>query len=431
MAINEEMFNYSTTDYDSQITVFSNNTKTLKDDFCDGHEDQVLDKVIDEVLKQILIVFGIFINSIAIWILVSQKRMQNMFLHLLACSLVADNGFLVMALITTMYYEFKVKQLAGIVSYMSIPFKEIFFTGNVLITMSMAYERYTTLDVGKGYRTRMKVKALRYQRLKKYILFFCVVCPLVNLHDFFSHDERAKRTDLWKSSEYRWFIQFKWLIILGISTIILLFLNYKVFAHVTKTMEMTRQDDILTEKTITINGKSVKKSGTKKHKFFDKMKRHEKLSFALFGIVFKKFLCNSFFIIELSLKIVIKDGCSPSYQKNFEIIVRLMRILNAISNALVYCIADRTFRRHLRFYLKRIFYPLFCKMIPILEPKTVEEESSTHHKSQQFGDNTPLTRTPLHTPLTARRFQSSIQDLRRGSNLSVEFKRPQTNTLSP
>ena len=143
------------------------------------------------------------------------------------------------------------------------------------------------------------------------------------------------------------------------------------------------------------------------------------------------FLCNSFFIIELTLKIVIKDSCSPSYQKNFEIIVRLMRILNAISNALVYCIADRTFRRHLRFYLKRIFYPLFCKMIPILEPKTVEEESSTHHKSQQFGDNTPLTRTPLHTPLTARRFQSSIQDLRRGSNLSVEFKRPQTNTLSP
>ena len=236
---------------------------------------------------------------------------------------------------------------------------------------------------------------------------------------------------MWKSPGYRWFIQFKWLIILGISTIILLVLNYKVFVYVTKTIERTQQEDILTEKTITINGKNSDKSGTKKHRFFDKMKRHDKLSFALFGIVLQKCLCNSFYIIELILKAVIRDGCSPSYQKNFEIIVRLMRILNAISAALVYCLADRTFRRHLRNYLKRIFYPLFCKMIPILEPKTVEEDSSTHPQSRQFGDNTPLTRTPLHTPMSVRRFQSSIQDLRRPSNLSVEFKRPQTNSLLP
>merc|ERR1712126_295602 len=113
-----------------------------------------------------------------------------------------------------------------------------------------------------------------------------------------------------------------------------------------------------------------------------------------------------------------------------------MRIMNATSNTAVHGVADRTFRRHLRFYLKRIFYPLFCKMIPVLDPKTVEEDSSTHHGSRAIGDNTPMTRTPLQTPITSRRFQSSIQDLRRPSNLSQDIKNPlervrRTNTLEP
>ena len=75
-------------------------------------------------------------------------------------------------------------------------------------------------------------------------------------------------------------------------------------------------------------------------------------------------------------------------------------------------------------------------MIPVLEPKAVEEDSSTHHGSRAIGDNTPLTRTPLHTPLSTRKFQSSMQDLRRPSNLSQDIKNPlervrRTNTLEP
>ena len=141
----------------SELSTISNTT-TIKDEFCDGDENYYLDRIVDEILKQVLICLGIFINSIAIWILMTHKKMQNMFLHLLACSMVADNGFLLMALITTLFYEFKLNFLAWPVSYISIPFMEIFFTAGLLITVSMAYERYTTLDVGKGYRTRMKVK---------------------------------------------------------------------------------------------------------------------------------------------------------------------------------------------------------------------------------------------------------------------------------
>jgi len=435
MEASENSFVFSELSDITQI-VSNGSTPIPNDDFCDGHENQFLDKVIDEVLKQVLICVGIFINSIAIWILVSHKKMQNMFLHLLACSLVSSNGFMIMSLITTLRYEFKVKSLVPIASFISIPFKEIFFTASILITVSMAYERYTTFDVGKGYRTRMKVKALRYQRLRKYILVFCIVCPIVNIHQFFSHDERGKRTDLWKSTAYRYFIQFKWLIILAISTIILLVLNCKVFTYVTKTIERTQIEDAVTERTISINDTPVNKRSKTKPKFFERMKRHEKLSFALFGIVICKLVFNSFFVIELIFKTYLNDGCHPSYQLNFEIIVRFMRIMNATSNTAVYCVADRTFRRHLRFYLKRIFYPLFCKMIPVLDPRTVEEDSSTHHGSRAIGDNTPMTRTPLHTPVTSRRFQSSIQDLRRPSNLSQDIKNPlervrRTNTLEP
>ena len=127
-----------------------------------------------------------------------------------------------------------------------------------------------------------------------------------------------------------------------------------------------------------------------KRKFIQRLKRHEKLTFALFGIVILYFFCNTFYVIELSLKEGLKD-CTPSYQKNYEVISRLLRVINACSNVIVYCVADRTFRRYIRFYLKRMFYPLFCKLIPVLEPTVVDETSTAHGPSQAGGDRTPVT----------------------------------------
>merc|ERR1712016_497166 len=113
--------------------ICKNKTKG-NDTYIKCQENEFLDMFVDYFLKQFLICLGFFINSIAIWILVTNKKMQNIFLHLLACSLVADNGFLFMALLTTLFYQFKYMSLVGIAAYVSIPFKEIFYTANLLIT---------------------------------------------------------------------------------------------------------------------------------------------------------------------------------------------------------------------------------------------------------------------------------------------------------
>ena len=125
-----------------------------------------------------------------------------------------------------------------------------------------------------------------------------------------------------------------------------------------------------------------------KRKFIQRLKRHEKLTFALFGIVILYFFCNTFYVIELSFKL--KD-CTPSYQKNFEVISRLLRVVNSCSNVMVYCVADPTFRRYIIFYVKRMFYALFCKLIPILEPIAVDENSTASGPSQACEDRTHVT----------------------------------------
>jgi hypothetical protein len=242
---------------------------------------------------------------------------------------------------------------------------------------------------------------------------------------FFTHEvdyslkRPLQRTDWWKSSWYRNFVEVKWLVSLGIAFIVLVILNYKVFTHVTKTIEKTSL--------FQMNEKD--ENPKSKRKFIQRLKRHEKLTFALFGIVILYFFCNTFYVVELSLKEGLKD-CNPSYQKNYEVISRLLRVINACSNVIVYCVADRTFRRHIRFYLKRMFYPLFCKLIPVLEPTTVDEDSTAPGQSQGDrrpstqvgGDRRPSQATGDRTPDTPRRGVTSSQS--RVSNTKEGFLAP-------
>ena len=44
-----------------------------------------------------------------------------------------------------------------------------------------------------------------------------------------------------------------------------------------------------------------KEASNSKRKFIQRLKRHEKLTFALFGIVIVHIFCNLFYVIELSL----------------------------------------------------------------------------------------------------------------------------------
>ena len=399
------------------------------DTYIKCQENEFLDMFVDRVLKQLLNCFGFFINSIAIWILVTNKKMQNIFLHLLACSLVADNGFLFMELLTTLFYEFRYMSLVGVAAYVSIPFKEIFYTANLLITMSMAYERYCTIDVsGKGYRTKMTIPSFRHKRLKRYIIIFVIFSLFFNFPEFFTHyvDNASKwpmgRTKIWASSVYRNWVQVKWLGLLSVTFVILLTLNLKIFNHVAETLEKVRDHKMSMDKDLnrTVKMDKTAMRPTSKSKFLDRLKRNEKVTFALFGIVALYFFCNTFFVIEEVMKAALKKN-KPEYRVNFDIISRLMRVINAVSNVLIYCVADVKFRRLLRFYLKRMFYPLFCKLIPVLEPIRVDD-SETSGTSRPHVINSRSTMGP-NTPMSLRKYQSNKFDFK-ASKSSLKLDSP-------
>ena len=90
---------------------------------------------LDGVFRLVVGSLGIFMNSFAIWILVSEQKMQNLFFHILACSLISDNGYLLMDMFCALYHEFNVYSLAWILPYTAYPLKRIFYTSNILTTL--------------------------------------------------------------------------------------------------------------------------------------------------------------------------------------------------------------------------------------------------------------------------------------------------------
>ena len=157
----------------STITENSVGYSSYDETFASSHidnENRFMDFWVDGVFKLFVGNLGIFMNTIGVWILITQKRMQNMFLHILTCSLICDNGYMAMEMLSTLYHEFKVGFLIWILPQFVYPFKEIFYTCNILVTIGLSYERYTLISDKKGYKQAMEVANFRHKRLKKYII---------------------------------------------------------------------------------------------------------------------------------------------------------------------------------------------------------------------------------------------------------------------
>ena len=156
-------------DYTLQITSNSNIIHDAISNFTHhDNENSFMDFWLDGVCKLFIGCLGIFMNAIGIWILITQQRMQNMFLHILTCSLACDNGYMLMEMLGTLYHEFKVKFLVWILPQIVYPLKEIFYTSNILVTIGLSYERYALISDKKGYKQTMEVAKFRHHRLRKY-----------------------------------------------------------------------------------------------------------------------------------------------------------------------------------------------------------------------------------------------------------------------
>ena len=359
-----------------------NTTMTNGTGACPRHdENPFMDFWIDGILKLCLGCFGIFMNSLAISILVTQKKMQSMFLHILTCSLICDNGYMLMEMLTTLFYEFKVNDLVWIIPHFAFPFKEIFYTSNILITLALSYERYALISDSKGYRTTMTIAKFRYERLRKYILMIAFFSIAFNFPAFFTHSIssvtpnnctsfkwKVSKTDLRRDATYKLLDKLvKWSIFLVVSFALLIFFNWKLFLQVKEKLEMrNRLVSTNGEENANENNENVGKF-RQIWEMLKKLRKQEKFTVALFALVTSFFFCNIWFLLEVIFK-----GTGIK-ERNYEIISRLMRMLNACTNVFIYCIVDRSFKRYLKNYLKRIPYLMTCTLVEAVKPQDVTE----------------------------------------------------------
>ena len=145
---------------------------------------------------------GLFLNSMAIWILVSKEKMQRIFMHLLAISLVCDNGFIITDFLTACYHELDLDIFVWTLPWFAYPLKEIFYLANILITISLSYERYVIIMDKSGYREQMKMKDLRRKHLMMYVIGILTTSVMVNCLSFFTYAIRNKSID--DADDYQW-----------------------------------------------------------------------------------------------------------------------------------------------------------------------------------------------------------------------------------
>ena len=143
--------------------------------------------LVDGVFKTTFGVIGFFVNCIAIKILVSQKKMQKMFHHLLTCSLIIDNCYIFVSSMSTIYYFFNVEWIIWAFPYFVIPFEQISYVANVLITVCLSHERYAILSDPRAYNTNMAGAAARYYRLGRYMIFVVIFSIAVNVPRFLTY----------------------------------------------------------------------------------------------------------------------------------------------------------------------------------------------------------------------------------------------------
>ena len=151
---------------------------------------------------------------------------------------------------------------------------------------------------------------------------------------------------------------------------------------------------------------------------------------ALFALVSAFFCCNIWFLGEVLL-----DGADIK-AKNYEILSRLMRMLNSCTNIFIYCFVDRTFKRYFKEYLKRIPYLMTCTLVEVAKPEEVTQTtnySETQSMTKQRKASTesqPMKRqvsTESQTHPMARQVSTESQPMTR--QVSTESQtQPMTKT---
>ena len=318
----------------------------------------------------------------AIWILVCEKKMQRMFMHLLAFSLVCDNGFILSDFLTICYHELDLAIFMWTLPWFAYPLKEIFYLANILVTIALSYERYVMVMDNSGYRAQMEIKHFRCKRLKKYVIGILTISVLANFLSFFTYTIRNKYID--DSDDYQWTREktelrkdktyvildksVKWSLIFVTAFLLLIFFNFKICMYV--------KEKLKSRTNLNSNGNYIDSPSTKSKvrscfSFVDNFRKEDKLSLALFVVTGAFLFCNVWYVGEEMLKSFGLDV------PNYLIISRFMRTVNACTNVLVYCFADRTFKKYLKKNMCHLLYLMSCSVVRCQETTKTDHSQST------------------------------------------------------
>ena len=356
-----------------------------------------MDLLFGKVLTFTFTGLGLFLNSMAIWILVSKQSMQKMFMHLLGFSLVCDNFFILLDFIIACYHELGLSFLVWTLPVF-YTLKEVFYLANILCTCALSYERYVHITDKSRNKAQLKIKYHRFMRLRNYVIAILTTSFLLNCPSFFTytiiHNNDSGQWTLEKTElrKNKWYLIFdkliKWLLIYLFTFFALTFYNVKIYISVKEKMKSPAN----------LNGNSVDLSSTESKRmscfsFLGKIKKSDKISLALFLVVAAFLFCNVWYVGEEMLK---SFGIDVGRVPNYLTISRFMRTLNACINVLVYSFADEKFKSYLKQNICRLLDLIFCSVVRYQKTITTGQTESTDMSDSKTTNTSQDPRSQLH-----------------------------------
>ena len=169
-----------------------------------------------------------------------------------------------------------------------------------------------------------------------------------------------------------------------------MFFNVKIYISVKEKLKLRSN--------LNLNGNSVDLSGAEPKgrscfSFVDKIRKLDKLSFALFVVVGAFLFCNVWYVGEEMLKTL---GFDVDKVPNYLIMSRFMRTLNACINVLVYAFADKTFKNYLKENIWHILHLMSCSAFGYQKAITTDQAESTYMSDSKTRNTSQDVRRQLH-----------------------------------
>lgn len=363
---------------------------------------------VNGILTCLVVVGGIFLNSISIYIIWKKYNKSSIFYQMLLRLLCIDIFVLVTWFTFSLYVAFKVehKVMLYIIAYIIYPFVHVALSASTFMTIAISHERYLAVKYPIKYTEDMRVPHVLTRRLWTYTITVILVSVIYNLTYFlevkvtfgtisnntaielqsrinvtqadvmgnikhqtiFSDDSSSDyvifldRTTLGKNEDYlKYYMFVTRLIISGIVPFVLLtYFNIEIFRAIKKNNRLRRR---LTLSQPLSRLMSVQSAGCESldsgfsnvtnslstASSIASRKRQEEDNLAMvFVVMVVAFLfCNSLkFGLNFYDGIVGKDKAEEWYRiiSSFS---NLLVLINSSMNMVIYCILNMKFRRHL------------------------------------------------------------------------------------